>query len=125
MNTNSRGDLSEVVAMSSALAQGFAIAVPHGHGRPFDLLVESLDGSWAKVQVKTILMRRGQLYTPCCRSKQVTNQPRNRKYQTGDFDILAGVHPVNHTVWLHRFSTMAGKTQISCKHGYLSWRDVL
>lgn len=65
MNTNYRGDFSELLVMASAISAGHAVARVYGNSKPFDLLVEMADGTWIRVQVKTVLMRRKNKFIPC------------------------------------------------------------
>lgn len=115
MDTATKGELSETLAIASALAEGCTVARVIGHAHPFDFLVLRQNGTWARVQVKTVLHRRNQHCVQCCRSKAVTNQPRNRKYSSGAFDILAAVCLDTKNVYLFPFSEVEGKTQLACR----------
>ena len=125
MDTATKGELSETLASASALAEGCTVARVIGHAHPYDFLVLRKNGTWAKVQVKTVLHRRNQDCVQCCRSKPVTNQPRNRKYADGAFDILAGVCLTTQRVYLFPFSEVRGKTQLACRdtERFRKWAD--
>jgi len=125
MNSGQIGDCTEIVVMASAMRAGYPVAVPHGHAKPYDLLVERNDGTWAKVQAKTITCRGHKMFIPARRSKQVTGVPRERRYQLGDFDVLAGVEPGTYHVWLIHFDCINGKTQVTTTRCTKDWEDVL
>ena len=111
MNTNYRGDFSELLVMASAISAGHAVARVYGNSKPFDLLVEMADGTWIRVQVKTVLMRRKNKFIPCQRSKSVTRVKRDRRYSSGAFDILAGVDEKGE-VRLIQLGHLGGRTQV-------------
>ncbi len=111
------GDISELTAITSAMRSGKEVAILYGNHRHFDFLVET-NGGWLKVQVKTARLRHGALMVDTRRSKPVTSVPRNRKYQKGDFDLLAAV--MGATTWILPFAAISGTT---CTNLQTQWRE--
>ena len=59
MSTTAKGDVAEQAVVLALMAAGKTVLKPISNGLRYDLVVDNLDGSFTRVQVKTGMLKRG------------------------------------------------------------------
>jgi PD-(D/E)XK endonuclease len=93
-NPAKQGELGEAAFLHKATSLGFALALPYGHVRPYDFIVESGRNLW-RVQVKTVAYVRAGLYYTSIRRR---NHRKMESYTESEIDFVA-VYIVPEETW--------------------------
>ena len=88
-NTKSLGDLGEAFVLAECIKRGLNVSTPFGDNAKYDCIIEEVDGSLSKVQVKTTTPKDGcLLFSLSSAVKGVNGKYTNTTYTRSDIDYF-------------------------------------
>ncbi len=85
MDTRTAGDVAEAAVLHALTAAGMLVLTPFGRFGPYDLVVETVPGTFVRVQVKSGRVRNGSVEFNCCG----TDHGRGTGSYIGRADVVA------------------------------------
>jgi len=114
MNKHQQGTVSELLATSYFIQNGYIVSKPINDFNEYDLVIDN--GELKRIQVKTIYWdnNKKRYLISCVTSHIRGNQRRvNKKYQQKSFDYLCGVERNNNAIYLMPINVIAGRRSIT------------
>ena len=114
MNKHQQGTVSELLATSYFIQNGYIVSKPINDFNEYDLVIDN--GELKRIQVKTIYWdnNKKRYLISCVTSHIRGNQRRvTKKYQQKSFDYLCGVERNNNAIYLMPINVIAGRRSIT------------
>lgn len=109
-----RGTVSELVAASHFVQNGYKVSIPVENFGEYDLIIDK--DQLQRVQIKTIYWDNSKnRYLISCVTSHIRGKGRrtNKKYTNNAFDLLCGVHLESGNIYLIPYERVDGRRSIT------------
>ncbi len=104
-DSKSTGERSEAIIMGKLVAAGYAVLMPFGENKRYDLVIEDADGQFWRIQCKTAWISKDRntlIFNPCSNHYHYTWNKNTmvRRHYRGQVDFFAVYSPDTDKVYL-------------------------